>query len=236
MADDNQSADSFNIPSWVPPPVVDTAKALRIHFVDRRDDLAVLDRIVSDDRMDMVWKELLKRKKGASTEFFYSAHVPSIESDDDAAHHSGAMAALFYYAMSLALSGPKVVTVRELENIRGKLLDESEMLKRAAELLRVRGPGRVATNSAAGAADGAQARKAESDQLAKAKTRLIVKRDTGDPQARCFAILFARRCEELFGTEMHGVTARVASVALGRTITQRAVRGWCEHPADKGGS
>src|SRR5215469_6975370 len=83
MTGDDQPSDCFNIPPWVPPPVVDAAKALRMHFIDRRDALAVLDRIVSDDRMDMVWKELLKRKRGASTEFFYSAHVPSINSGDD---------------------------------------------------------------------------------------------------------------------------------------------------------
>lgn len=195
-----------------------------------------MDRIVSDDRVDMVWKELLTRKKGASTEFFYSAHVPSINSGDAITHQHAAMAALFYHAVSVAVSAARVVTRADLEGLRRKLLDESEMLERAAELLRVRGPGKAAPDNAAGVADCAQARKAESDQLAKAKTRLIVKRDTGDPQARCFAILFARRCEELFGEEMHGVTARVASVALGRTITQRAVRGWCEHPADKGGS
>ena len=83
MTGDDQPSDCFNIPPWVPPPVADAAEALRMHFIDRRDALAVLDRIVSDDRMDMVWKELLKRKRGASTEFFYSAHVPSINSGDD---------------------------------------------------------------------------------------------------------------------------------------------------------
>ena len=227
MADDDRSADCFNIPSWVPPPVADAAKALRMHFVDRRDALAALDRIVSDDRMDMVWKELLKRKKGASTEFFYSAHVPSINSGDAIAHQHAAMAALFYHAVSVAVSAPRVVTRADLEGLRRKLLDESEMLEQAAELLRVRGPGRAATESAAGAADGARARKAESDQLGQAETRLIVKRDTGDAQARCFALLFAERFQTLLGTRMYGLTATVASVALGREITERAVREWC---------
>jgi hypothetical protein len=58
------------------------------------------------------------------------------------------------------------------------------------------------------------------------KSRLIVKRDTGDAQARCFAILFAEQCRQLFGSPLYGITATVASVALGRTFSLEKIREW----------
>ena len=61
------------------------------------------------------------------------------------------------------------------------------------------------------------------------ETRLVVERDTGDAQARCFAILFADQCRRLFGSPLYGVTATVGSVALQRKLTTRAVRGWVQH-------
>jgi hypothetical protein len=226
---DQPTSRSLNIPSWVPKVVVDAACGLYAHFGSQVGYLSVLQRLVDDPRMEKgVWGELLKLKKGDRTNFFYPAErLLWIDSDEAAIHQHTAMASLFYYAVSLATSAPAVVTRREIENLRGKVLDEAATLKSAAELLRCRAPSRAAIDASEAVADAARIREVEADQIAAAKTRLIVERNTGDPQARCFAILFGDRCQELFGKQMHGVTATVASVALGREITRRTVREWC---------
>jgi hypothetical protein len=212
MTGDDQASDCFNIPSWVPPPVADAAKALRIHLGDRRDKLAVLDRIVSDDRMDVVWKELLKKKRGSS-EFLYRAHVPSIESGDAVAHQHAALVALFYYAVSIAVSKPRVLTMGKLFCLLGRNrkaeFDKLAKAKNRLFIKRDTGDARARCFVVlfANRCEGLfrTPYKASGPQVTPPLPR------AGKPMPR----------------GMYRVTSRVASVALGQEISECAVREWC---------
>jgi len=219
---------AIDIPSWVPKGVADAVRALHGQSSER--GLSVLQRLAADPRMERVWRELLKRKKSDPLVFFHQAkRFPWLASDDQTVHQHQAMAELLRLALMLAVTHPSVMTRRQIEASRRELLMDAEKLCAAAQLLCGRGPNRIGVDAAPGNADGARAREAEAVLLSKADSSLVVGRDTGERQAQAFAILLARRCCELFeGQSMYGTVATIVSVALGRKITPRAVRQWCE--------
>jgi hypothetical protein len=55
---------------------------------------------------------------------------------------------------------------------------------------------------------------------------VVVARDTGDPEARFFALALSTFCREQLGTPLHAQVATVATVVFGREITRQAVREW----------
>jgi hypothetical protein len=113
------------------------------------------------------------------------------------------------------MSDSTVMTQRQIDTQRREALDE-------AKSAYLRGDIAAAQHFETKATDWAAA----------AKTRLAVDRDTGDAQARCLAILFADQCRTLFGSPLYGVTSIVASVAIGRKLSRRTIRGWVSTPSD----
>jgi hypothetical protein len=141
------------------------------------------------------------------------------------------MASLFNFALHLAVNAPRVITRKELKTVQSRLLEKVAALRAAADEIRRYGPSQAAVAKV----NDDIARNLEELLPAMGASRLVVQRDTGDTQARCFGLLFSGYCRQLFGKPLYGITAIVASVALGREITHRAVREWCDsHPADKG--
>jgi hypothetical protein len=205
--------EALVIPSWVPDAVSKAARALNppAGKDDHNPTFEALKRLLVDQRMRRVWTELIKKKKDSTATFLHSAK-PTWDFDNVVDRQDTAIASLLYLAMNLAICDPTVMTRREVEVQRRGVLD-----KAAAAF--IQGDVAAARDHEAKAADWAAA----------AETRLVVERDTGDAQARCFAILFADQCRRLFGSPLYGVTATVASVALGRKLTTRVVRGWVQH-------
>jgi hypothetical protein len=203
------------IPPWVPDAVSKAARALNPPAGKGDDNpiYEVLKRLLVDQRMRRVWRELTKQKKDSATTFVHSAKL-TWDFDNAADRQDTAIASLLYLAVNLAISDPTVMTRREVEVQRRRFLD-----KTAAAF--VQGDVAAARDHEVKAADWAAA--------AATRTRLVVERDTGDSQARCFAILFADQCRRIFGSPLYGVTATVASVALGRKLTARAVRNWVQY-------
>jgi len=57
---------------------------------------------------------------------------------------------------------------------------------------------------------------------------VVVARDTGDPEARFFALALSTFCREIgLGTAPYGIVATIATVVFNREITRNAVREWC---------
>ena len=227
-----RARDALTIPSWVPEPVAQVASVA--HRLKSGEYTVVLQRLLVDPRMPRVWRELARRKRRnyRSTEaFLHSSKLEWVNSDDPADSQSSAMTSLLYFALNLALDSPRVMTRQELEGLRRKVLEEASTLRIAAKSIHRRAP----SQAAAVQVNIDTARACEALLERTGKNRLIVQRDSGDAQTRCFAILFAERCHELFGSPLYGVTAIVTSVALGCPVTARAARGWHPpHPADKG--
>jgi hypothetical protein len=215
----------LTIPDWIPEPVANAARALQAQASER--SFSTLVRLVTDQRMKRVWHELSKRSKKNGSFLHPAKRFPWLGSDDPAAHQHAAMTSLLREAFILAVQGPSVMTRRQLETWRANLLSEAAKFDGAAKSLRERSPNRVGVDATPVIAEAAHARRADADMLAAAKSSLIVGYDTGDGQPRCFAILLAATCREYFNHSMYGIVATMASVALGREVSSRAVREWC---------
>jgi hypothetical protein len=203
-------------PKWVPPPVAIAARALCEDRLGHSDYIEVLKRLVTDPRMQRVWVELQKKTRGSKRTLRYPAKT-TWDLDDPTAQHDRALASLLYLAVNLAMDAPRVMTQRQVKVLSRKALDKAKAVFADGEDVAAREYRAKAANLRAAAAS----------------SKLIVKRDTGDAQARCFAIMFAHQCRELFGLSLYGVTARVASVALGRTFDVREIREWVAPPKKK---
>jgi hypothetical protein len=224
------SPESPTIPTWVPEPVAQAAHTLRAHYLKSKNVKfnAVLERLIADGRMGRVWKELSKHRREQhepTDAFFHSSRLASIDSQAAQDHQHAAMASLFNFAINLAVDAPGVIARNELQRVRNRMLDKVEALRLAADELRRYG-------QAAAAKVNEDIARSHEEQLPKmVASPLVVDRDTGDAKARGFCILFTGYCRQLFGSPLWGITAIVASVALGREISARAVREWCDsHP------
>jgi hypothetical protein len=230
------SSFSPTIPIWVPKPVAQAARMLNAHYrnANNVDHNVVLERLITDERMRRVWQEFSKHRRDKETyrstdSFVHSAEFEWLDSDSREDHQHVAMASLLHFALNLAVNAPKVITQKELVTVRSRELDKVAALRTAADEIRRCGP-----NQAAAKVNDDIAKNVEVRISAMAVARLVVVRDTGDAQARCFSLMFAGYCRQLFGSPMYGITAIFASVALGRDITPKQVEGWYKsHPPDK---
>jgi hypothetical protein len=216
-ADDSAS---LTIPTWVPELVAQAARTLRAHYLKSNSisHNVILERLIADERMRRVWKELSRHRR--------EQHQPTdaFLRSSELLKQDAAMTSLFYFALNLAVNAPAVITRKELETVRSETLHRVAALRAAADEIRLYGP----SQAAAAKVNDDIARHLEEPLPRMEASRLVVERDTGDAQARCFSILFTGYCRQVFGSPLYGTTATVASVALGREITARAVREWCE--------
>jgi hypothetical protein len=229
----------FTHPPWVPTPVAQAALVLRAdhlkHHVkcDSCEYILVLESLLTNWRMKVVWKELSKRRREnyrSTKAFKYQSQLSWIGPDDADSSQNNAMRSLLYFVLNHAVNGARVMTRAEVLMLHSRLLNEAETLRTAATLIRRRNPNQAAAAQVND--DTARACEADAALLAADESnRLVVERRRGDGQARCFAILLAGRFRQLFGSPMYGLTATVVSVALRRQITNRAVREWCSTPS-----
>jgi hypothetical protein len=222
-------------PPWLPPAVAQAARALRADHSKRHVDcdkceyILVLERLLTDRRMKSVWAELSKRKREnyrPTKAFKHPSQLSWVDPGDADSRQNHAMTSLFYFALNHAATGARVMTSAEVLKLRSRLLNDAKTLRTAADLIRRRIP----NQAAAAQVNDDIARACETDAAllaADRPNRLVVERRRGDPQARCFAILLADRCRQLFKAPLYGVTATLVSVASRRQITKRAVREWC---------
>ncbi len=121
--------------------------------------------------------------------------------------------ALFSEAV-FAASHCRVSSRAELENERTILMTMAERLRRdaiSADYLN-----QAATYYEERAANFADA----------FRDPMTVDRDTGDPDARAFAIVLTAKCRELFGRPRHESVRIMASVAFEREIPLGGIKGW----------
>ena len=122
----DNTPEALTIPPWVPEAVSNAARALYADAVKRDDDesLEVLKRLITDRRMRRVWAELAKHTSNSATAFFHSAK-PTWDFGNVTDRQDTAIASLLYLAVNLAISDPTVMTRREVETQRRRVLDEA---------------------------------------------------------------------------------------------------------------
>jgi hypothetical protein len=249
-----EPSDAFflRIPPWVPKTV---ALAARDSFMDgspRR--VECLTRLVRDERMRAVWRELMRRRDGtfmhpaasapayaptSATPFYVTPAAEMVTADE---WQDEAMASLLQAALTYALNCGTTLTREQAEQDRLRYLDMARQLRVDASRLWVN-PNRMNASdrrhllmSAAGAYEGAAARIA--DQLESGVRRqwdspVIRERNRGKHADQWLARNIATECRWRFGSPLYGVTAIIVSAISGRKIAPRTVREWCSRPADK---
>jgi hypothetical protein len=212
------------IPEWVP------ASVARINR-NSRHGLPLLQ----DPRMRNVWGPLSRRRNGG---FLYPASM-STPGESAEERQDNAMAALFRYTLFAMMLPKTVVTRRQAELKRDRLLAKARELQADAEAWLIdaptSGPFELFSDEdapnpcwqrlmAASKAYEEMARK-----IYEADTQLPLERDRGgDGDVRWFALAIANQCQLLFGSPMYGISATITSVALGREVTARTVRDWLD--------
>jgi hypothetical protein len=76
---DREVSDELSTPGWLPPAVAKEAQKAYLKFSRRRDhaQVAVLRRLILDQRMERVWKELYRRRR--TGEFFHPARPEGLD-------------------------------------------------------------------------------------------------------------------------------------------------------------
>jgi len=167
------------------------------------------------------WEQLTKRKRDSSRAYYHPAKLDW--GSDDVMRQAIAIGSLLYLAVNLAVTKNRVMTQCKLRAARNESEDNAEKLRHVAQLSSIP---EALLEALLKDAQEQLAMASKLGKLISSSSKLLVERDTGDAQARCFAILFSDKCKRLFGMPLYGVTATTASVALQREVTPRAVREW----------
>jgi hypothetical protein len=166
---------------------------------------ALLQRLIEDPRMAPVWLELRRRSRAGNQEPLYPR---------------GAAVALVIAILEFRKARPSVFPRRYTEKARARHLEIAAALRHDAKYFAYL-PSKVKC-----LAEAAQFYEEIADELTKSK--MVVKRDTGDGEARAFAIALCDFFQEAFQKPAaYSTIATIATVVLHRDITLDAVREWC---------
>lgn len=203
------TTSSLSIPPWVPQCLASKAHELYARELNlgHGSEAVLIERLVSDARMERVWQELTKRKRIAykpTKNFHHPARPPEgIGSDHHPDTQDKAVLELFVYTFSAA----------RLSRLPGASIPYSEMadrLRRDAAITKKERPRKQAEPFAKKLISTAEAY----ERFAKVpvdQDQIVVKD----------IIEFMK---ERFGPSMHKITATLASVALDRPVSVDRVR------------
>ena len=183
----------------------------------------VIRRLLTDERMQIVWTTLSRRRRDGSGRYFNSSH-PALPSDWGPVNdmmQQRKMTSLFMAAVGRFYYDQRpVITRRELDKLRRPYLDLAKRLEKDIISLRKLGVGRPTEISAIiGAA-------AECKWTAHAigSGWIIIDRNVSDLQLRGSLQILVEEMKELFGSPLYGIAATIASIAFDRRVTVAMVR------------
>jgi hypothetical protein len=217
--------DSHEFPSWVPPLVREQAHALRSELLKSgtADDIAVLDRLTSDPKMEAVWKYLQKHKRAGyrkTDRYEHAVYDPMAHTQVNRSSFPTrgiwlqqlAMRELYLDAVRWGrMFVPRPVSPHLYHHDADRLRAEAQCLENEPFGLSVETKRKLVTRLRRAADVYAQAA-----EEARAKTSEEIPHYLMD--------LIARRLKELFGKRMYGQAAVVSSLILGRDVTSTMVR------------
>jgi hypothetical protein len=185
----------------------------------------ILYRLVADPLMDGVWCELTKRNR-TSGQYYHPARQspqkPLLTQDDAQAQ---ALRELFNLAYCSARDERSTSTLDQAMDRRRKMINLATILRECAEMRRQDLLGDPQAADDAAAVD----RVAEWFEGISKDTRSIadplsVQRQRGDPTVNGVAVDIGNWLSDRFGKRLAGIAATLASVALGKPASPRAVR------------
>jgi hypothetical protein len=194
-----------DVPLWVPPPVRSTVTAWLRNpgYREHPDDLAVLQRLATDQRMRMVWN-VFKGKPPPKLKWFF------LVAYDAAVHHRTIRTAKWLNEEAARFSTVADVGRPWINKEDAKKLNAAAlaMQERSRQL-------------------GADQPVAISPSGWRPPSLVVVHRHEESDEARAYVLELSNVTRELFhGKVMLNTVATTASVALGITVTARQVRKW----------
>jgi hypothetical protein len=216
----------LELPNWLPVPVAEGAKLVydeilkydpKNYLLPRpftaSEQINVLLRLTSDQRMKKVWNELLKKKRASSEEFLHQFKMPE---PGDENPQDEALRFFFKYAWDLATCGIELQTLKQLR----PFIKTASRLEQDAKALRSLGLDEFASDLE----DKAIVCQRMGKPLASSTFPSVVERARGDEAMRAFVLRLSAACREWFGEALTGTVATTASVALSKKITADQVR------------
>lgn len=223
----------MELPGWTPEPVKPILEELDQHPRTSGPRRAVMDRLLSDPRMQVVYDEFLRRNRQTGTFFHPCRNLVDGRSIEEA--QLAAVRELLQLVTSAAGDRITVSKIEEIEAAKLRWGDDAKRLRLLAHDLEL-----AAELGALGISDAASQLQALQDaqmarrlanwleHLTSAMRRpddpLIVERHRGDPIVRGVQIMISVKLDELFGDGFHGTAATLTSVALGAETTPRVSR------------
>ncbi len=228
----------LELPNWLPSPVAEEAQLVYDEILqhDRKryprpftasEEIKVLLRLASDQRMKKVWNELRKKKRERPSELLHPLR-PDVLLLADEIPQDVALRWFFRTAWDLATCGIELKTLKQLK----PFIKMASRLRRDAQGLRSLGLDEFASDLEAKAI------------LCERMGRLpppnssfpyIVERARGDQAVRAFILGLSVMCREWwFGEVLTATVATTASVALSKKITGGQVREMVRAPRPRG--
>lgn len=184
----------------------------------------LIERLAADGRMDGVWNELSKRSRSdhkATHEYFYAARPPEHAAPAPAPDlQSKAIQELFIWIVI------ETNRARHYGTPSSSRSEIEERLQQDAARLKL-------ANSRRSTAAGNKLRKAAG--VYSSLSRPESDSDLANEIAEFLEERFWASPDRTSGNAMYGITATILSVALDRTITKAAVRGWCSNTVSQRG-
>jgi hypothetical protein len=211
-------------PSWLPPLVREQAHALRSELLrsGTPDDIAVVERLTSDPRMEAVWTYLQKRRRVGYRRTGYE-HAPH-----DPMAHSGVNRSSFpSRAVWLQQLAMRALYIDIIAWGRGFAAPSSPRHPYHADADRLRAEVRFLGNEPFGLSAATKRRLASllrrtADAYESAAKEARAR--TVEELPRYLAAMIAGRLHELFGERMYGQAATVAGLIMERDMTVAMVR------------
>jgi hypothetical protein len=229
------SPNLIPLPWWLPRSVVHGVGVIAANMIETDEQQAILTRLTTDIRMRSVWRQLVRRDRNTG-EFHFAAKRPP--GWDDLADDNVSLVVqvrafeeLLFCAFCVARDQVRVSTPEEADAVRHDTIAQSKGPRELAALLRQKC---IQGSQAAADAD-ALDRAADWLEAAAKEVRpptdpLFVRRHRGDPVVRGVSIVVGNYLMDRFGSRLDGIAATIASVALGKPATARAVRSAFSQP------
>jgi hypothetical protein len=185
----------------------------------------ILDRLLSDPRMEEVWRYLYRKRRAkyAPTEEFENPAWPQLPDEREVrAKQDKAAAYLFRSAFQLAFHPVEYATEADAMELVNELFSVADELRKQEDRLCELGRFELATELEE------IRKKCEEDANWSTPLRdehFPIERHTEDDQLRAYVMELAQVTQWLFGKAMRGTLARIAQAALDRKdVTPEAVR------------
>jgi hypothetical protein len=214
--------DGLPLPPATAPWIMETVRRIELDFHPTPEQRAILDRLLTDTRMDAVWRELRRRPPRARAAWSASPALPDVLTD--------AMAGTLYFTFRIAQDQRTAGKLDETEPVRLKLLEEAETLRRVADDLTA--SVRAALRHIADTTDLSQFladaealrrvaawRESLAATIRGADDPITITNSRGDPTERGVQITIASFLKDRFGDYLYGTAATLTAVALGLSQT-----------------